>query len=160
MLQRRLANCAVTVGKRLIVRDTVAVDTLARFAISRMSIAVYSTEVRHCNWGTVSLRIQNSICVSLEEPAFAKLHRAPIHRPASRHCCSQKIFGYMAIDKFAGIDGRRSGLQTIPRHSLCSAAGASRTHEKRVGGKCVPINCGLQFSVIDVVIEYGIPTAA
>jgi hypothetical protein len=23
---------------------------LARFAISRMSIAVYSAEVRHCNW--------------------------------------------------------------------------------------------------------------
>jgi len=66
----------------------------------------------------------------------------------------------MAIDKFAGIDGRRSGLQTIPRHTLCSAVGSSRTHEERVGGKCVRISRGLQLSVIDVVIEYGTPTTA
>jgi len=40
------------------VRDTVAVDTRARFAISRMSIAIYSTEVRHCKLSVVSGRIR------------------------------------------------------------------------------------------------------
>src|SRR4029077_873642 len=34
----RLASCGLTVGIRLMVRDTVAVETRARFAISRMSI--------------------------------------------------------------------------------------------------------------------------
>src|ERR1700730_12258813 len=102
---------------------------------------------------TVSPLLGNSIWVSLEQPAFAKLHRAPVNRAASRHGCSQKVFAPIAIDKFAGVDGRRSGLQTIPRHTLCSAAGAPRAHETRVGGKRVRISCGLQLSVINVVVE-------
>src|SRR6266702_2181430 len=44
----RLASAGSTVGTPLIVRDTVAVDTLARLAISRMSIALKnSSTTRH-----------------------------------------------------------------------------------------------------------------
>src|SRR4029077_9779716 len=38
-LQTRFASAGLTVGTRLMARDTVAVETLARFAISRMSIS-------------------------------------------------------------------------------------------------------------------------
>jgi len=46
-LQTRCANCGLTEGMRLMARDTVAVDTLARFAISRMPPASMP-ESAHC----------------------------------------------------------------------------------------------------------------
>lgn len=160
MFQTRLANCGLTVGTRLIVRDTVAVDTLARFAISRMSIAIYQPKCAIINCRPFPDGLQNSICMSLEELAVAKLDRAPIHCSSCRNGCSQKIFASIVINEFAEIDGWGPAPQTISHHTFCSTRAASRTYEKMVGGKRVRIRCRSQLPVINVVVENGIPAAA
>src|ERR1700738_376683 len=53
ILHTRLASCGCTLGCRLIVRDTVAVETLARLAISR--IFIFSPRNASDAWGRSSL---------------------------------------------------------------------------------------------------------
>src|SRR5271170_6349873 len=108
--QTRFASCASTVTTWLTVRDTVAVETLARLATSRMSTSPLPPSGKFV---THSIRYPKSLTNQVLPSKYARL-------AAKKHCVSAIERG---LNTGAGVHPQRSGnrgepgrLQTTERH--------------------------------------------
>src|ERR1700737_2036909 len=111
----RFASCGWTLGSWLMVRDTVAVETRARFAISRMFIVA----------GSFPGLAQGS-------PAIIRLRRAAVPLLARGHHISPIIVCPILLNRFSAGSGGRRPLQLKSGWCERPEAGNACVHELRI----------------------------
>src|SRR5215469_3063057 len=125
------------------VRDTVAVDTFARLAISRMFISQ-----RNLN----PFLLQHTS--SLVSGAIVRLHRAPVCPLARRSRVSPKIPATIVRDGFSRLSRRRARLQSVSRQGKPPKAAAAGSDQLWVNRQRLGVRSWRGHAKIHICIQY------
>src|SRR5207237_3430481 len=113
--QTRLAKCGCTVGMRLMVRETVAVDTFARRAISRIFMVLALADTRVLSALGHSRRI---FCRRLSKRLLAShTNRTGLFKASSLFFCSKPAICARAAQ--AGVRKFLTSICGSDKYALC-----------------------------------------